>query len=147
MLANIGESYGLSTGRSYVAPRHTAEVSKKPERTVWERVKEALQDAGYAGVQPEAAKLIGIKQGSVSDWNKPGMGPSLGNAITIAIKLNVCVEWVLTERGPKRPGPPMEASARKLWDAWGRIPGDDQKEIVGFALAKVRPISKTSDRP
>jgi len=119
-------------------------MSKLPERTAWERIQEALIDAGYEGTQKEVESVIEIKQGSVSGWNKVGGSPSLPNAIAIGLKLNVCVEWILTERGPKRPGPPMEKTARELWDAWGRISADDRSEILGFAKAKAHPTTRAA---
>ena len=117
----------------------------KPPRTAWERIKEALKEAGYDGIQKDVEKICGIKQGSVSEWNTPTGGPSLENAKALAVELNVCTEWILTEQGPKRPGPPLDLAAQQLWDAWGRIPADDRQQVVGFALSKVRP-SRASGR-
>lgn len=114
-------------------------MAKRPQRTAWERVREALIDAGYKGVQPEVETLIGVKQPSVSEWNRVGVTPSLDNAIALGLKLNVCVEWILTERQPKRPGPPADQLAQQLWDIWPRLSAEDRGIVVGFALGKARP--------
>lgn len=110
------------------------------KRTTWERIQEGLRDAGLPDTQKSVENHFGIKQGSISGWNRVGGGPSLPNARKIGSRLNLCVEWILTERGPKRPGPPMEPAAQTLWDLWGRISEGDRHEIVGFARAKAVPI-------
>ena len=140
---NIGDSYCESIGHTYGTCRHTPGMPNKPPRTAWERVKEALQDAGYKGIQKDVEKICGVQQGSVSEWNTPDGGPSLDNARKLAVELNVCTEWILTEQGPKRPGPPMDAAAQQLWNLWGRIDDGDRQQIVGFAAGKVRPTSAT----
>lgn len=97
--------------------------------------------------QIEAAKLAGIKgQGSVSDWNKPDRGPELKNAILLATKLNVCVEWLYTERGPMRPQPADDSYLRELLSVWGRLSDEDKAKLVGFAhvSAKGAPFAESS---
>jgi DNA-binding XRE family transcriptional regulator len=67
-------------------------MGRKPRRSVWDRVKEALSEAGRNATQTEAAKIAGVEQPSVSLW-KTG-APSLDNAIALAMALNICVEWI-----------------------------------------------------
>ena len=111
-------------------------MEKTAERTVWSRVKEALNDAGIPDTQVYAAKLIGgKKQGSISDWNKPNRGMRLEHARIIGKKTNTCVEWLLTGEGPKHPGPPEERIANDLWSLWGRLPEDRKGELLGLAKA------------
>lgn len=104
-------------------------------QTPWDRIAQAMRDQGIKDTQKECAKLLGITQPSVSEWASADTAPSLQNAITLARKLNVCVEWIQTGEGPKRPGPPMEPAAQALWDAWPRIPSEGRERIVGFAEA------------
>ena len=121
-------------------------MPKRPrERTVWERIAEALEDADRPANQPEAAKICGIEQPSVSDWNKSNKGPALGNALTLAKALNICVEWIYTERGPKRPVPP-EYCADQLWSVWQRLSDTEKASILGYAegLAGRSPTKKDS---
>lgn len=126
-------------------------MPKSTERPVWERVKEALHEAGYSPTQEQAAKLLGLKQGSISDWNREG-GPKLANAIAIAKRLNVCVEWLYTERQPKRPGPPDDPLAQELWNYWGRLPEEIRRDFVGHARMiaekhkSARPMAAGSER-
>lgn len=117
-----------------------------PTRTPWDRIKEAMVNRGMKGTQTECAKLIGVKQPSVSEWAAQETSPSIENAIALAKALNVCVEWILTERGPKRAGPPMEPMAQRLWDLWHRIPPEDRALVLGYAEGKTRPSQSTSSR-
>lgn len=142
MPVNIGHSYHLSIGRSYSSAPHNPAMQKVPERTVWERVKEALREAGLPPKQEQAAKLLGIEQPSIALWNTPSGRPKLEHAVQLAKRLNVCVEWIYTERPPKRPGPPEDPIAEELWNHWGRLDDDIKQQIVGFAKLSARPIKK-----
>jgi hypothetical protein len=103
-------------------------------RTVWARIKEALEDKELPATQAYAAiKLLNIRQPSVSDWNKPDRYPTIENAIELASKLGVCVEWLLTERGPKHPGRPDDEFAVALFRIWDELSEDAKRHIVGFA--------------
>jgi hypothetical protein len=133
--ASIGFSYPSAIGSPYA----DAQQNLPMQRTPWDRIKEAMTNKGLKPTQTECAKLLDIKQPSVWEWANSNGSPSIDNAITLAKKLNVCVEWILTGGGPKRPGPPMEPAAQALWDVWGRIPPEDRPQVVGFAEAKARP--------
>lgn len=103
------------------------------ERTFWLRVKEALQAAKRPSTQKEAARIAGVKQPTVSDWNQPGKAPEHEKVLRLAKKLNVCVEWLYTERGPMRPGLPDDPFARQLAMLWDRLGDDTKQAIVGYA--------------
>src|SRR5690349_8849667 len=134
---SIGFSYPVAIGHSYVGARHTADVATT--RTPWDRIQEAMRDHGLKPTQKQCAAILGITQPSVWEWANGETAPSVENAIVLGRKLNVCVEWVLTGSGPKRPGPPMEPAAQALWDVWERIPAEERPLVVGYAEAKARP--------
>lgn len=94
-----------------------------------------MHDAGMKPTLTGAAKLIGIKQPSVSEWKEPGNGPELKNCRALALKLGVCVEWLYTEEGPKNP-PPRDAVAERIWALWPQL---DQ-------LTKGRLLQMTEDQ-
>jgi hypothetical protein len=148
----------VSIDRTYIRFLQTAEVAKKPEiRTFWERAREALEDAARAGktygglrikpTQVFAAKIADVKQPSVSDWNKPGKGPELENALRLATALDVCVEWLYTERGPKRPGIPLDTYAQQLWELWPQLSEGERGKLLGLALGKVSSIEQNPPHP
>lgn len=136
MTRNIGDSYYVSIGHTFEPSRHNPCMVKKPQRTFWARVKEVLEDRGLPATQAHAAKIVGVQQPSISDWNKPGGYPTVENAVALAQKLNVCVEWLFTERGPKNPAPDDEI-ARQLWEAWPHLNDFTKGKIVGIASASM----------
>lgn len=111
---------------------------------VLQRVQEAMRDQGLNDSQETIAAKFSVRQPSVSAWQSGA--PELVRAIEIARELNICVEWLLTGRGPKRPGPPMEIKAQKFWDLWGRVPDDGRSELIGHAEAKIPPLTAASSR-
>lgn len=72
------------------------------KRSFWLRVQEAMRDKGLDPTQKVAGQLVGIKQPSVHKWTKGGQ-PKMEHVVILAQKLDVCVEWLYTERGLKRP--------------------------------------------
>ncbi len=113
----------------------------------WRRAVEALKGVGVEdNYQTAAAKLIGIKQPSVAEWQAGTSMPSIANVTKLAVKTNVCVEWLYTNRGPKHPGPPAEALAERLWSSWGRLSNDDKIELAGYAAIKAEANSTKESR-
>lgn len=93
----------------------------KEKSTFWDRVVEAMRDAGYtAGFQAQAARLVGVAQPSVAGW-KAGKHPKPKNLATLARKLHVSTDWLLTGREPKRlqtTGSPQAINADALEEAY-----------------------------
>jgi transcriptional regulator with XRE-family HTH domain len=117
-------------------------VSKPPPRTFWARVKESLDEAGMTSTQAYVARKLNLTQPAITLWNKPGGYPTLENTISLAQHLNVNVEWLLTERGPKRPLP-QDATAQKLWDMWPKLTDGDKRELLGVASGMLRRPDET----
>lgn len=116
---------------------HDLAVSKILKRTFWDRVVEAMQDAGLKPTQTGAAKLVGISQPSVAEWKEVDGYPTMSNAVTLAKKLGVCVEWLLLERGPKHPIP-EDPLAQRLWGMWPLLDDGTKHELVGLATGRLR---------
>lgn len=112
-------------------------MPKEPTRSFWLRTKEALEEARLPATQAFVAKKLGLTQPAVHLWTKPNGFPTLENTISLAQLLGVNVEWLLTERGPKRPLP-QDATAQKLWDLWPRLSDGDKRELLGMALGMLR---------
>ena len=112
-------------------------MPKPITRTFWARTKEALEDARLPATQVYIAKRLSISQPSVSEWNSEGGFPTLENTIALAKLLGVNVEWLLTERGPKRPLP-QDATAQRLWDIWSQLDDVTKGELVGIASGRLR---------
>jgi hypothetical protein len=118
-------------------------VSKTSQRTFWSRVEEALRERGLPTTQVYVAKHLKISPPSVNEWTRLGGYPTIDNTISLSAHLGVCVEWLLTERGPKRPLP-QDATAQKLWDLWPRLTDGDKRELVGMASGMLR---RSEDHP
>lgn len=113
-------------------------MQKPQKKTFWERLKQGLQEAGKPATQTHVAKVLGIEQPSVSEWNKPGGYPEMARAVEIADYAGVCVEWLYSGKGPIRP-PPFDALAQRLWSLWGRLDEATKGELVGIASKSAAP--------
>lgn len=102
MRESIGITYSRAIGPFDSGFQHALDMAKQV-RSVYERAMEALKERfpTQKPTQGKLAQVAGIKQPSVNDW-KTG-APGMDTAIRTALALGVCVEWLLTERGPKRP--------------------------------------------
>jgi len=73
-----------------------------------ERLRLACEAAGVPATQAALSRLFGVSTTIVWHYLNGEKLPSMGKAIQIATKLNVCVEWLLTGRGPMNPAPSPE---------------------------------------
>lgn len=135
MRLSIGQTNIQSIGHTCSGWRQTADVIKTPDEldTVWLRVRTALREKGMSGTQAEAAKIAGVRQPSVSEWNQPGHYPTIESAVRLAERLGVCVEWIMTGRGPKRPGTALDHYADRLMQLWAELTLEARQQIVGYA--------------
>lgn len=83
----------------------------RPFQDIGDRLNQALEDAGYtkarhSNLTETLSNKFGVKYATISDWRKGKKCPTMKNAIDISKKLDICVEWLLTGRGRKRPGDP-----------------------------------------
>lgn len=115
-------------------------------RTVWERIEEALRERlpRVPVTQAHVAGVLKIKPPSVNEWKKPGGFPTIENSITLAKYLNVNVEWLLTERGPKRPLP-QDALAQKLWEFWPSLDDATKVDLIGIAGSAYGRLQRDKD--
>lgn len=70
-----------------------------------ERLIAAASDIGLPTTQAGLGRAFGVSQPTARDWMKGYALPGISNAVHIAEQLGVCVEWLLTGRGPRFPGP------------------------------------------
>lgn len=133
MRNTIGTSYISSIGRSYDAPDQNRRMRGNTSKgTFWDRLTDAVREAGKRPTQTVIAGLCGIKQGSVAEWKAGTSYPRLDNGLSLAVALNVCVEWLYTGRGPKRP-PPIDEEGQRLWLIWQTLPEIEKARVVSYA--------------
>ena len=99
---SIGIAYSPTIGHSNSVVEHALHMAKQL-RSVYDRAMEALTEKfpKEKPTQGRLAQVAGVKQPSVNDW-KDGY-PAMETAVRLSTALGVCVEWLLTERGPKHP--------------------------------------------
>lgn len=69
------------------------------------RFEQARLAAGAPAPQAKLALLLGVAPTTVWTWRHGRALPSIEAAVRIAERLDVCVEWLLTGRGPVQPLP------------------------------------------
>lgn len=67
------------------------------------RFREACKEADAPETQEKLGKFLGVSGAMAWYYRNGEKLPGMNTAIHIAMKLSVCVEWLLTGRGPKRP--------------------------------------------
>jgi transcriptional regulator with XRE-family HTH domain len=108
-----------------------------------DRFNSALPDAGLSKAQHRnltevLTKTFGVSKSTISDWRNGKKVPSMDSAIAISLRLNVCVEYLLTGRGPKRPG----ESETSPFDNWEDLTMEQKSACASFVHALSHKIDK-----
>lgn len=88
---------------SGTAASDTHPVTQDVRKTFWQRLVECFREAGLPTSGNGIAGQLDMSQGSVNRWQRNEGLPELDTVRDLALKGRVCVEWLLTGRGPKRP--------------------------------------------
>jgi len=128
---SIGIAYNNAIGHSYLDFSHAAHMAK--ERSFLDRGMEALREKFPRDkpTQGKLAALAGVKQPSVNDW-KDG-APAIDTGVRLALALDVCVEWLYTERGPKRPVKAKPDDLGPLSPIWGTLDTKQKERLARLA--------------
>ena len=73
------------------------------------RFRQACREAQAPQTLEALGRWLGVSKAMAWNYRTGEKLPSMDKAIEIATKFNVCVEWLLTGRGPQRPPPPPDA--------------------------------------
>lgn len=103
-----------------------------PESPFWKRLKDAFRAERLPTSQNGIAKEMGMSQGTVQAWVRGESLPTMDNAVRLAAKAGVCVQWLLTGEAPRRPGPrdPLLAEVIEIWEV---MRPDRQEKILEYA--------------
>ncbi len=88
----------------------------------------ACRDAGLPDTQNELGKALGVSGPMAHNYKKGIKLPSMATALRIAQKTGVCVEWLLTGRGPVHPG------AADMLDL-GKLPPKEKRAVKSLYSA------------
>lgn len=115
------------------------------------RLQEALRERGREerGNGRYLADICGLSKESGRKWLEGTSLPTMEHALQIAEELGVCVEWLLTGRGTKKPPSPRTVAHMNTFDI---LAPDDQvilqKVTNSFAQsAQLIPYDGTQKRP
>ena len=140
LISIIGYSGKKSTGDSDIffndnrVMKHS-EFSERLNR-IWKECSDAPTN------QTQLAKWLGFAQPTVNDWiNGKGM-PGIENAIKIAEKFNVCVEWFITGKGLKRTTDKQPSSP--LLDKFNQL-CPEQQQIIELMVDQLSNKPKSSE--
>jgi len=113
-----------------------------PHRGFAERLREALQEARPEPIkisQPTVGKFAGVSPITARNWLTGQKLPGMAKAVALSESLGVCVEWLLTGRGPKRPQTALEGEAAEIAEEW--------RSYNEYQKAAIRAIRHTYRRP
>lgn len=82
--------------------------------------------------QRAVAALIGVSQPSAHKWEHGG-DIEMANAIDLALKLDVCVEWLLTGRGDKFPRESPEPLLQEIIQAAIDMHDTQRMDLLNYA--------------
>lgn len=103
------------------------------ERSFYDRAMEGLRERFPRDkpTQGKLAALAGVKQPSVNDWKEGS--PAIDTGVRLAESLGLCVEWLYTERGPKRPAKASPDTLGPLSPIWGELNERQKAQLAKYA--------------
>lgn len=107
-------------------------MTKPTERSFLDRALEALGER-YRGERPtqvRLAKIAGVSQPAVHEWGQPNRAPEHPAVLKLAHELNVCVEWLYTERGDKRPK--VTPDSEQFLNDWNQLDADTKRQLARY---------------
>lgn len=127
----------MAIGRSYYRLDNNEAMPKRSDRSFLDRAIEALQDRfpREKATQVRLAQLAGVKQPSVNEWGDKDRAPAMPTGVKLAMALGVCVEWLYTERGPKRPtdGANVDEHLSPILEVWPNLDPALKRQIARYA--------------
>lgn len=106
----------------------TVRMVTDSRKTFWQRLTDAWGARGLPTSQLGIARELGMSQGSVGRWARDEGLPELDVVRQLALKGDVCIEWLLTGRGPKRPMPVDEETA-ELLEVWRKLNANGRHHV------------------
>lgn len=123
----------------------TADMVSDTRKTFWQRLTESWGARDLPTTQLAVAAKLGMSQGSVGRWARDEGLPEFDLTRRLAEMGDVCVEWLLTGRGPKRPVP-IDEETNELLELWRRLNANGRHHVRlaamgALAMQKAQPAS------
>lgn len=150
----IDGGYQKSTAAGYQPVGEHPAMAENLFTRVKARMRERWPDRYPKPAQPtqrQIAALISVKQSSVAKWAAGG-SVDMDNVKALAKKLDVCVEWLVSGRGPKFPTEPFMADGETaallaLWEELDAPMRHRALEILRAAFGGQAAHPKPAERP
>ena len=97
------------------------------------RLKELQTDKGIK-TQIELSAWMGFSKSIISAWMRGEKIPSMDTALKIATMFDVCVEWLLTGKGPKHPNEEAQLNLNDYINVTNLTP--EQLQAVKLIIAQ-----------
>lgn len=144
----IGKTYLRQIAVTIVGAAQNGFMARTPDSPIVDRMKEAARLANFPPTQSGIAKMLGIKQPSVAEWNQ-GKMPTIDRVVLAAQRTKLCVEWIYTGRGPKfvLPTQKDDALLNELLVVWEKLSLETRTNLVQTAkLMRTVQITATPER-
>lgn len=110
------------------------------KQTFGQNFKRALAASEYAHYTNKAlGAVFVVSTATISYWRNGVKLPDIDHAVEIARKLDVCVEWLLTGRGPRAPKADYDSRLRDIVALWPKLSESDQETLRVLAEHKAQP--------
>lgn len=126
--------------------RHSGRMPKSAKTSaLWERLIRARLDAKppLPTRQTDIATEVGVGQTAVSGWKTGEKVPELETAIALAKRADICLEFLYTGRGPRRPWGDVTTPLGRLVEVWERLSDTEQSQLLSYAEL----LQKAGERP
>lgn len=97
--------------------------------------RKALDYARINGTHKEAGKELGVSAVMIHNYKAGKKMPSIEKAVEIATRCGVCVDWLLTGRGPKTPGVIRDDKLSEVIIVWEQLSEDTRNAITAIVAA------------
>jgi transcriptional regulator with XRE-family HTH domain len=106
--------------------------SKNGDSGLWKRFAESVMDLAKPKSlrQEDIAREIKVGQTAVSGYKTGDKEPSIGTAILLAGYAEMCVEFLLTGKGPQRPWGQMDTDFAKIVQAWEHLDDVNRAKLI-----------------
>lgn len=135
--ANCAIAVNANCGNGFEHSSGMGRIPQSEGSPFWQRLAEALRDAGQSASQIAVAKIVGMDGNGVTGrWFRGDALPTAAQLITLAERAKVTIDWLLTGSLPRRRYPPG-TSTYSLLTAWNSLDDEGQKHVMDDALAQL----------
>ena len=106
----------------------TVRMVSDARKSFWDRLIEAWGARELPTSQLGIAGALSMSQGSVGRWARGEGLPELDVVRELALRGDVCIEWLLTGRGPKRPMP-VDEETNELLEIWRKLKDNGRHSV------------------